>query len=220
MLRLVIKIESLLVLAIFCSSCNAPGPTLSPVNSNGSARPTAAPQSAAPQSGPPQSSAAQSSAAQSGNLQFKPPAGWNAEQPSGSMRYAQYKLPRAEGDAADAALVVYYFGQGQGGSVEANLDRWIGQMQQPDGSSSKSKAKTENLTVNKMPVTMLDLTGTYTESMMGGASGQQIQGLARMRAAVIETPKGAYYVKLVGPEKTVNRWDAGFMEFIKSAEFK
>ena len=218
MLRLIIKIDTLLVLAIFCSSCNAPGPTLSPVNSNGSARPTAS-QSGAPQSASPQSGGGQSSAAQPGNLQFKPPAGWNAEQPSGSMRYAQYKLPRAEGDAADAALVVYYFGQGQGGPVEANLDRWIGQMQQPDGSSSKSKAKTENITVNKMPVTLLDVTGTYTESM-GSASGQQIQGLARMRAAVIETQKGAYYVKLVGPEKTVNRWDAGFMEFIKSAEFK
>ncbi|HKP84842.1 MAG TPA: hypothetical protein VJZ26_02020, partial [Blastocatellia bacterium] len=164
MLRLIIKIDTLLVLAIFCSSCNAPGPTLSPVNSNGSARPTAS-QSGAPQSASPQSGGGQSSAAQPGNLQFKPPAGWNAEQPSGSMRYAQYKLPRAEGDAADAALVVYYFGQGQGGPVEANLDRWIGQMQQPDGSSSKSKAKTENITVNKMPVTLLDVTGTYTESM-------------------------------------------------------
>jgi hypothetical protein len=220
MLRLVIKTDMLLVLAIFCSSCNAPGPTILPANSNGSARPSAAPQSGPAQSGSAQSGAAQPGAAQSGNLQFKPPAGWSAEQPSGSMRVAQYKLPRAEGDAADAALVVYYFGQGQGGSVEANLDRWIGQMQQPDGSSSKSKAKTENITVDKMPVTLLDVTGTYTESMMGGAGGQQIQGPARMRAAVIETQKGAYYVKLVGPEKTVSRWDASFMEFIKSAEFK
>lgn len=210
MIRSVIKIDWLLVFVIFCSSCNAPGPTLLPANSNDSARSTAGPQAAHPQTG----------AAQSGGLQFKSPAGWDAEQPSGTMRVAQYKLPRAEGDSMDAALVVFYFGQGQGGSVEANLDRWIGQMQQPDGSPSKSKAKTENTTVNGMPVTLLDVTGTYTESMMGGASGQQIQGLARMRAAVIETPKGAYYVKLVGPEKTVSRWDASFMEFIKSAEFK
>jgi hypothetical protein len=136
------------------------------------------------------------------------------------MRMAQYKLPRAEGDATDATLVVFYFGQGQGGSVEANLDRWVGQMQQPDGSPSKGKARTENTTVNGMPVTLFDVTGKYTESMMGGASGQQIDGLARMRAAVIETPKGAYYVKMVGPEKTVSRWDESFVEFIKSAEFK
>ena len=138
------------------------------------------------------------------------------------MRVAQYRLPRAEGDSSDAQLVVFYFGPGQGGSVEANLDRWIGQMQQPDGSSSKSKAKVENTTINRMPVTLLDVTGNYTESQMGGGGGGglQIQGLARMRAAVIETAKGAYYIKLVGPEKTVNSQDASFMEFINSAEFK
>jgi hypothetical protein len=41
-----------------------------------------------------------------------------------------------------------------------------------------------------------------------------------MRAGVIETPKGAYFIKLVGPEKTVARWDQAFQEFVRSAEFK
>jgi hypothetical protein len=215
MLRLIIKMDTLLLLAIFCLSCNAPAPTLLPANSNATAQ-----SSARSQPGPSQASPSQPGSTQSGGLQFNPPAGWVAEQPSSTMRTAQYKLPRIEGDAADATLAVFYFGQGQGGSVEANLDRWVGQMQQPDGSSSKSKAKTENTTINKMPVTLLDVTGTYTESMMGGGNGQQLPGLARMRAAVIETPRGAYYVKLVGPEKTVGHWDASFMEFIKSAELK
>ena len=35
------------------------------------------------------------------------------------MRVAQFALPRAASDAADAELVVYYFG-GSGGSVNAN----------------------------------------------------------------------------------------------------
>ena len=220
MLRLIIKINTLLLVAIFCWSCNAPAPTLLPANSNASAQSSARSQPTPVQPAPAQSGSAQSGSAQSGGLQFKAPAGWVAEQPAGTMRTAQYKLPRAEGDAADATLAVFYFGQGQGGSVEANLDRWVGQMQQPDGSSSKAKAKTENTSVNGMPVTLLDVSGTYTESMMGGGSGQPMQGLARMRAAVIETPRGAYYVKLVGPDKTVSRWDASFMEFIMSAELK
>jgi hypothetical protein len=220
MLGLIIKIDALLLLVIFCIACNAPAPTVVPVNSNGSAR-TSPSSQPGPQPGPAQTGSAQTGSAQSGNLQFQPPAEWTAEQPTSSMRVAQYRLPRAEGDSADATLVVFYFGQGQGGSVEANLDRWIGQVQQPDGSSSKSKAKIDNTTINRMPVTLLDVTGNYTESMTGGGGGgQQIQGLARMRAAVIETAKGAYYIKLVGPEKTVNRQDANFMGFIKSAEFK
>lgn len=136
------------------------------------------------------------------------------------MRVAQYRLPRADGDTEDASLIVYYFGQGQGGSAQANLDRWIGQMQQPGGGSSKDKAKTEKMTVNGLEVMLLDVSGTYTAEMTPGSGNQQNKPDSRMRAAVIETPKGAYFVKLVGPEKTIARWDAGFLSFIKSFEFK
>jgi hypothetical protein len=57
------------------------------------------------------------------------------------MRVAQYKLPKAEGDTEDGSLVIYYFGQGQGGGTAANIERWINQMKQPDGSDSKAKQK-------------------------------------------------------------------------------
>lgn len=159
-----------------------------------------------------------SSSASTGELQFKTPDGWSSETPSSSMRVAQYQLPAAEGDAESASLVVYYFGAGQGGSVQANLDRWTAQIQQPNGGSSKDKAKTESLTVNGMNVTLLDVSGTYAGGDMGGAG--QTKPNFRMRAGVIESPKGGYFIKLVGPEKTVGKWDDSFMEFIKSAEFK
>ena len=73
------------------------------------------------------------------------------------MRVAQYKLPGTDGDPEDAWLVVYYFGATQGGAVQANIDRWISQMQQPDGSASKDKAKTETSTVNGLKVTSVDV---------------------------------------------------------------
>ena len=63
-------------------------------------------------------------AAQKSELKFKVPPGWVEEERTSSMRLAQYKLPKAEGDTEDASLVLYYFGQGQGGSVTANIDRW------------------------------------------------------------------------------------------------
>jgi len=40
------------------------------------------------------------------------------------MRAATYTIVPAAGDTASAECVVYFFGAGQGGSVEANLDRW------------------------------------------------------------------------------------------------
>jgi len=138
------------------------------------------------------------------------------------MRVSQYQLPAAEGDIEAASLVVYYFGSGQGGSVDANLERWIGQMQAPDGRPAREKAKTETTTVNGMKVSLLDVSGTYAGGDMGGGGGgaAQTKPNFRMRAGVIETPKGAYFIKLVGPEKTVSHWDQAFQEFVKSAEFK
>jgi hypothetical protein len=155
-----------------------------------------------------------------GEVKFKAPDGWTTEKPASSMRMAQYKLPKAEGDKEDASLVLYYFGANQGGTPQANIDRWISQIKQPDGSDSKTKAKSETLTVNGLKVTTVDLTGTYTAEMAPGSQTFHNDDNYRLRAAVIETPKGNYFVKLAGPAKTIARWDQSYSEYLKSFEFK
>ena len=162
---------------------------------------------------PPQESAA-------AKLQFKAPTEWVVEKTSSTMRVAQYKLPKEAGDTEDASLVLYYFGQGQGGSTSANIDRWVNQIKQSDGGDSKDKAKEETLSVNNLKVTTIDLAGTYTAEMAPGSGTFTNNPNYRLRAAVIETPKGSYYLKLVGPEKTVAKWDKSVSEFIKSFDFK
>lgn len=157
---------------------------------------------------------------QSGELHFKAPGGWVAEKASSSMRVAQYKLPKAEGDKEDGSLVLYYFGASQGGTPQANIDRWISQMQQPDGSSSKDKARTESTTINGLKVTTVDVTGTYTAEMAPGSGSFHNDTNYRLRAAVIETPKGNYFVKLAGPANTIAHWDQSYMDYLKSFEFK
>ncbi len=155
-----------------------------------------------------------------GTLSYKAPEGWIVEQPTSSMRAAQYKLPKMAGDSEDAVLVLYYFGQGQGGATQANIDRWISQMDQPDGSDSKEKAKSETLTVNGMKVTMVDVTGTYSAEMAPGSGDFTSKPNYRLRAAVVETPKGSYFAKLTGPEKTITHWDQAFRDYLNSFEFK
>jgi hypothetical protein len=162
----------------------------------------------------------QTRASSTGELKYKVPTGWVSEPPSSSMRVAQYKLPKVEGDSEDATLTLYFFGSGQGGSVSDNVDRWINQMQQPDGSPSKDKAKTETLNVNGLKVTMVDVSGTYTAQMSPGSDSRHNDRNQRLRAAVVETPKGNYFAKLIGPEKTVAHWDQSFVDYIKSFEFK
>jgi hypothetical protein len=157
--------------------------------------------------------------AQSATLRFDTPKEWTTMPSKSSMRVAQYALARAAGDAEDAELIVYFFG-GSGGSVEANLDRWIGQFEQPDGRPSKSVANTSTLTANGLKITVLDVSGRYVAEMTPGSSTRHDKPGFRMKAAVIETPKGPYFIKLTGPAKTIERWNASFDAFLKSAAFR
>jgi len=156
----------------------------------------------------------------SGELRFKAPDGWVTEKTTSTMRVAQYKLPKADGDPEDASLVVYYFGAAQGGSTQANVERWVNQIKQPDGSSSQDKAKIETTTINGLKVTTVDITGTYTAEMTPGGGDRHNAANYRLRAAVIETPKGSYFPKLVGPANTIAKWEQGYSDFLKSFEFK
>jgi hypothetical protein len=149
-------------------------------------------------------------------IAFDAPKEWAAQPSTSSMRVAQYSLARAPGDSEDAELIVYYFG-GSGGSVDANLDRWLGQMEQPDGKPSKAVAKTSTMTSNGLKITVLDVAGRYVAETSPGSNTRLNKPGFRMKAAVIETAKGPYFVKLTGPAKTVERWDAAFAGFLKSA---
>src|SRR5262245_13882966 len=54
------------------------------------------------------------------------PAGWKTDAPQ-PMRAATYTVAAVPGDKANADCVVYFFGAGQGGTVDANIERWKGQ---------------------------------------------------------------------------------------------
>ena len=154
-----------------------------------------------------------------GRLQLSPDKAWVVEQTTSSMRVAQYRLPHSKSDQDDASLIVYFFGGG-GGSVQANLDRWIGQMAQPDGANSKDKAKVSNSTANGLKVTLLDVSGIYQAETAPGSGERLNKPNYRMLASVIETPGGPYFIKLVGPTHTVEQWRRSFDSFINTIQFK
>src|SRR3954469_16868824 len=102
--------------------------------------------------------AAQAQAPAAGRLAFTAPAGGKRRPPASNMRIAEFVIPRAQGDVEDAELIVYYFGTGAG-TIDANIERWIGQIQQADGSSTKDKAKRAIRTVNGLRLTTVDAEG-------------------------------------------------------------
>src|SRR5687767_5541094 len=159
------------------------------------------------------------SAASLASLTFSAPAGWKPVVTSSSMRVAQFALPRAAGDPADAELVVYYFG-GSGGTVEANIERWLGQMRQPDGKPSSAVAKREVRTINGLKVTLVDVSGTYVAEMTPGSAQRHNSPNFRLRAAVIETANGPYFIKLTGPSRTVTAAEKAFEQFLGSLKYQ
>ena len=148
-------------------------------------------------------------------LRYDAPDGW-LERPSESpMRVTEFLLPRVPGDEENAELVVFYFGGG-GGGVEANLERWIGQMEQPDGRSSFEVASTTGFDANGLAVTVLDVPGTYVAAVSPGSATRLNRPNFRLMAAVVETPAGPYFFKLTGPIRTVARWEDPFGTFLRS----
>ncbi len=151
--------------------------------------------------------------AQTGTLTFTKPAAWTPRPAASSMRVGEFVVPRASGDPEDGELIVYYFGGG-GGNVEANLQRWTSQFQ-----STTEPART-TATVNGLTLTSLDITGTYVAEMRPGSSEHYNKPGFRMRATVVETPKGPYFIKLTGPARTIDAAGAAFEQFLQSLNFK
>jgi hypothetical protein len=204
-----------LVLAVLALSCVSEGadPQPSPQAQDAPA-PEAAPAPVPAPATAPESGSDPESAPHAPSLRFVAQPEWITEAPSSSMRKAQYRLP---GTAGEATLVVYHFPV-NAGTLEANLERWAGQFEQPDGVESQARMTREQRRVDELDVLLVDLSGTYVAETFPG-SGERVREEGwRMLAAVIETPEGPYYAKLVGPADTVaehaQRFDA-FLEALR-----
>lgn len=148
-------------------------------------------------------------------LRYDAPDEWTEQASPSPMRVTQFQLPRVAGDAEDVELVVFYFG-GSGGSVDANLERWVSQMEQPDGRSSFDVASTTGFDADGLAVTLLDVPGTYVAAVRPGAGERLNKPDFRLLAAVVETPAGPYFFKLTGPARSVARWDRPFTAFLRT----
>ncbi len=150
-------------------------------------------------------------------LKWTPPTGWKTEG-ARPMRAATYTIPPAAGDTASAECVVYFFGAGQGGSVQANLDRWKGQILAPRG--KPSDAKIAKRTIHGLKVTTIDASGDYTG--MGGpiASSKSVQHNYRLLGAIVEGPGGNVFIKFTGPAKTIAASRAALEQLLNSFDIE
>ncbi|MEE8256697.1 MAG: hypothetical protein V3R60_02305 [Acidobacteriota bacterium] len=140
--------------------------------------------------------------AQAGGISWAAPDGWT-QGPERPMRAATYRISAAAGDSEDAECAVFYFGVGQGGTVQANIDRWFSQFEQPDGQPSSKVAKVAEQIINGLKVTTVSLAGSYLASRGPMAHRATAKPGFHMRSAIVDAPQGPVFFKLTGPSETV-----------------
>lgn len=152
-------------------------------------------------------------------IKFTPPSEWTDLGPSG-MRKASYTYGPVDGDTDSATVTVFYFGEGMGGDVDANIQRWMGQMMNPETGEPRQNGDTREMMVNGMTLTMVDVDGNYMTSMGGpmmGGNKEEMEGY-HMSAAVLEGPQGNVFFKLTGPKKTAEAMDKGFVAMLSQVQ--
>jgi hypothetical protein len=142
-------------------------------------------------------------------IRWKAPAAWKGlgERP---MRAATYAAPPVAGDKEAGEVAVFYFGPGQGGGVQANIDRWLSQFPEKKGAPRTAKSMSSGFAV-----TTVDVIGTYAASA-GPMSPEKVNKPGfRMLGAIVEAPRGAVFFKFTGPAATVAANEAAFRSMIQ-----
>ncbi|MSR79457.1 MAG: hypothetical protein EXS11_01875 [Gemmataceae bacterium] len=133
------------------------------------------------------------------------PGDWKEEVPSNSMRAGQFKLPGAEGK--DGEVVLF---KGLGGGIPQNIKRWKDTF--PDGESKETDVKIAGLSGKR-----LDISGTYMFKAAPFNPNSKSEPRAGYKMTAIylegETP---YQIRMVGPAKTIEKYQSGFDGLVKS----
>ena len=141
------------------------------------------------------------------------PASWTRQAPR-PMRAATYTLAPEFGEKSGGECGVYFFGTGQGGSVEDNIARWKGQFTVAGG--APAPAKIGKRTVHGLAMTTIDASGDY--SGLGGPfsdSASKVGGY-RLLGAIVSAPGGNVFIKCTGPLKTMSANQAKFEQLLAS----
>ena len=155
-----------------------------------------------------------------GKLVFAVPGDWKQVKARSRILEAELKVAAVGDDSQDGRITI----MPAGGSIPANVARWEGQFAQPSGVPTKAETKIE--TVAEKKVHVVDITGTFQDSMGRGpfAGGQKVaRENYRMLAAIIEMESkpdaqyvNNYFFKFIGPKATVDANADGFLKMLKS----
>ena len=151
-------------------------------------------------------------------LKSKVPASWKSQKPSNKFRAYQFLVSKAEGDKKDAELVIFFFGEGSGGTVEENLKRWKDQFRAPEGKTINDVSTVKKMKVGNVDLTYLDIHGIYLSKFPPFDPNAKVTRLPDYRSLSVywASEKGPYFIRLTGPAKTVGQHQKGFDDWLKN----
>jgi len=154
-----------------------------------------------------------------GKLELQAPEKWEKKEPRTRIVEHEFAVAGKKGQEAGRVTVM-----AAGGSIEQNIDRWIGQFKQPDGKNSKDKAKIEKKKIAGIEVHLVDVAGTYKDMPAGPFAGGKATDREnyRMLAAIVPGGRdiGNYFIKFYGPADVVKDNEKAFYKMIDSLQMK
>lgn len=145
-------------------------------------------------------------------LTFEAPKAWKSSPPASQMRRAQLTVDPLEGDDYPAELIVFAF-PGGAGTVEANIKRWQNLFKDADGNTPM--IETRNVKGKNVEVVRAETHGEYHPAQFGGRPDPVRKG-ARLLGAIVMAGDVSYYIRMVGPDKTMKKLTPDFDEMLKS----
>lgn len=157
-----------------------------------------------------------------GKVTLVAPEEWKKVQPRSNIIEYEFAAPKDVVDDKDKVCRVTVMGAG--GSIKDNIDRWYAQFEQPDGTATKDKSKSEVMDVAGQKIHYVDIPGTFKDSM-GGPFFQNkppvLRENYRMLGAIIETKgMGTHFFKVTGPSDSIEKLSEGFKKMLKEMKVK
>jgi hypothetical protein len=143
-----------------------------------------------------------------GNLNFTlPSAAWKSVPTSSPMRAATLNIT-VEGADKPLEAIFYYFGAGQGGDTDANVNRWLGQFE------GTPVSKRDELQAGDQKVTIVTATGTYLDGAMFGPKTPKAD--YSLLGAIIPGPEAPVFIKITGPKDAITKITDDFKKLAAS----
>ena len=148
-----------------------------------------------------------------GKVVVAKPEKWKSVPAKSQMIESEFNV-KGEGDSFARITIM----QASGG-IEGNIDRWVGQF---DG-AKKEDAKIEKKDVDQTKVHIVEIAGTFKESMGPGGPGAATkkQENYKMLGAILELKDGSMiFIKATGPKDIVGGMRESFVKMLDGLKNK